>query len=267
MQDKREQLSVVHLNERPELVDLFWPQKLRIWPEFMRHDLYADKLWHHVDSTFADHQIYLVNEAEMPVAVVQTVPFAWDATLGDIPIGWQDLFLRAVLDHEADRAPNTLSALEAAIQPEYRGRGISHRLVNEVKRFAGQRGYQALLIAVRPSRKAEYPLTPMERYVRWTRDDGAPFDPWLRVHWRAGGEILHIAHPSMVCHGTVDEWEEWTGMAFPESGDYVVSDALAPIQIDRRMNIGRYVEPNVWVHHPITTNRLTVREPRETELS
>jgi hypothetical protein len=100
----------------------------------------------------------------------------------------------------------------------------------------------------------------MERYVRWQQADGTPFDPWLRAHWRSGGEILKTAHPSMVIEGSADEWEEWTGMKFPESGDYVVAGALAPIQIDRTMNIGRYVEPNVWVHHSLTTARLLPAE-------
>lgn len=96
----------------------------------------------------------------------------------------------------------------------------------------------------------------MEQYVRWQREDGAPFDPWLRAHWRSGAEILNVAHPSMVVEATVEEWEQWTGLKFPESGDYVVPEALVPIQIDRVMNVGRYIEPNVWVHHPITTKRL-----------
>jgi hypothetical protein len=49
--------------------------------------------------------------------------------------------------------------------------------------------------------------------------------------------------------GTVAEWEEWTGMAFPESGEYVVPGALVPVTIDRERDQGRYVEPNVWMLH------------------
>lgn len=260
MGKQADSLRVQRLIDRPELADLFWPQKERIWPEFMRRDIYANKLWHRLTDTFAAYQLYLVNQEEMPVAVLQTIPFVWDGTAADIPIGWQDIFLRGVLDADAGHASNTLSALEAAIQPEYRGSGISYRLIEEGKALAQRSGYQTLLIAVRPSLKANYPLTPMERYVRWTREDGAPFDPWLRVHWRAGGEILHIAHPSMVCHGTVEEWEEWTGLAFPESGDYVVPDALAPIQIDCTMGIGRYVEPNVWVLHRVVERQIGDQE-------
>jgi hypothetical protein len=61
----------------------------------------------------------------------------------------------------------------------------------------------------------------------------------------------------MVVEATVIEWQEWTGMQFPESGEYVIANALAPIQIDHAMNLGRYIEPSVWVHHPITTKRLS----------
>ena len=256
-------LQVVTLADRPEMADRFWPQKERIWPEFMFHDIYADKLWHHITSTFAAFQLYFLNEEQAPIAVAQTIPCVWDGTLGGLPIGWQDGFLRGVLDFQAGHLPNTLQALEVAIQPEYTGQGISYQVIDAVKKRAGAAGFQAVIVAVRPSLKQRYPLTPMERYVRWTRADGAPFDPWLRVHWRRGGEILNSAHPSMVIEGSVDEWEAWTGMAFPESGDFVVPGALAPVQIDRIMNLGRYVEPNIWVHHPITTARIgpSAREP------
>src|SRR4051794_24491759 len=54
----------------------------------------------------------------------------------------------------------------------------------------------------------------------------------------------------LVTTGTVTEWEEWTEMALPESGTYVVPGALAPITIDRERNEGTYVEPNVWMVHP-----------------
>ena len=54
----------------------------------------------------------------------------------------------------------------------------------------------------------------------------------------------------MVVTGTVAEWEGWTEMALPESGVYVVSGALVPIEIDRERDEGAYVEPNVWMVHP-----------------
>ncbi len=256
MAEQKTDFNAVTLAERPGLAEAFWPQKERIWPGFMFHDVYAASRWRYTYEAFAEYQVYLLNEADQPIAVAQTMPLVWDATMAGFPVGWADGLVRAVADYEAGRPPNTLTALEIAIQPEYRGQGVSYKMLKALRALAEKHGFQAIIVAVRPSLKARYPLTPMERYVRWVRPDGAPFDPWLRAHWRSGGEILKVAHPSMVVEASITDWEEWTGLTFPESGDYVVPEALVPIQIDRDMDVGRYVEPNVWVHHPLTTERL-----------
>jgi hypothetical protein len=104
---------------------------------------------------------------------------------------------------------------------------------------------------VRPTLKARYPLIPIERYLTWRRKDGELFDPWMRVHERLGAEILGICPGSLVVEGTVAEWETWTEIAFPETGSYVLDEALVPIEIDREEDRGRYVEPNVWMRHPL----------------
>ena len=90
-----------------------------------------------------------------------------------------------------------------------------------------------------------------DRFAAWVREDGLPFDPWLRVHARAGARIVRVCHESMRVSGTVAEWEEWAEMEFPESGDYVVPGALTTVRIDREADLGLYVEPNVWMHHPL----------------
>lgn len=257
MADKQTKFKVVTLQERPGLEEIFWPQKERIWPEFMFHDVYAAKLWRYTWEVFDAFQVYLLNELDQPIAVGQTIPCVWDGTMANLPVGWSDSLVRGVNDYEAERQPNTLTALEIAIQSEYRGQGVSYEMLDALRTLAEKHSFQAVIVAVRPSMKSHYPITPMEQYVRWRREDGAPFDPWLRAHWRSGAEILKVAHPSLIVEARVEEWEQWTGLKFPASGDYVVPEALVPIQIDRAMNIGRYIEPNVWVHHPITTRRLS----------
>jgi hypothetical protein len=107
-----------------------------------------------------------------------------------------------------------------------------------------------MIAPVRPVLKSRYPLAPMERYVRWTRADGSPFDPWLRVHWSLGAEPVRLAPQSMVITGTVAEWEAWATMPFPESGIYVVPGALQPVAVDRERDVVRYEDPNVWMRHP-----------------
>jgi GNAT superfamily N-acetyltransferase len=261
MADDLGDFKVVTLAERPGLDREFSPQKARIWPQYMFHDRYSDSLWHYTFESFPEYQLYLLNPSEEPIAVAQSMPMVWDGSLADLPLGWYDILVRATSGYEAGRAPNTLSPLEIAIQPEYRGHGVSYRLINALRNLAVSREFHAMLVAVRPSEKSDYPITPMERYVRWKRSDGSPFDLWLRAHWRSGGEILTVAHPSMIIEGRIEQWEEWTGLEFPESGDYVVPGALVPVQVDREMNLVRYVEPNVWVHHPITTIRLSSEPP------
>jgi hypothetical protein len=123
-------------------------------------------------------------------------------------------------------------------------------VLRAMKEAAARSGLPALIAPVRPTLKDRYPLTPMESYARWRREDGMPFDPWLRVHRRLGAEFLRVAPRSMEITGTVAEWEGWTGMRFPESGPYVVPGALSPVVMDLERDLGTYEEPNVWMRHP-----------------
>ncbi len=99
--------------------------------------------------------------------------------------------------------------------------------------------------------KSKYPLIPIGNYIKWEREDGLPFDPWLRVHVKLGGKILKPCHKAMYIPGTINEWEEWTKIKFLETGNYVIQGALRPVKINIEEDIGEYVEPNVWVLHEV----------------
>jgi hypothetical protein len=78
---------------------------------------------------------------------------------------------------------------------------------------------------------------------------GAPLDPWLRTHWWLGGQIIATAPQSQTMTGTVQEWEAWTGMVLPATGEYVTPRGLSTLHIDIDEDRGTYTEPNVWVRH------------------
>jgi hypothetical protein len=137
----------------------------------------------------------------------------------------------------------------AVVDPRFQGQGLSGLIVTGMAQAAAGAGLACLIAPMRPTWKERYPLTPIERYVQWRREDGLPFDPWIRLHHRLGAEILAPAPESMDIRGSVAEWESWTGMSFPEDGDYVVPGALAPVSFHD--GVGRYVEPNVWMRHPL----------------
>jgi hypothetical protein len=220
-----------------------------VWPEFLYHtDTTFNALWRRVWREFPDFQLVLYDEETDTLAGRgQTIPFRWDGSWDDLPDGVG--VVRRVFD--AGGEPSALSALVAVVDPRYQGRGLSRLIIGGMTALAARHGLDPLVAPVRPTLKAQYPLTPIERYLAWRRADGEPFDPWLRVHARLGAEILGVCPGSLLVEGTVAEWEEWTDMDFPESGSYVVEGALVPVEILREEDIGRYVEPNVWMRHPL----------------
>jgi hypothetical protein len=48
--------------------------------------------------------------------------------------------------------------------------------------------------------------------------------------------VLKPEPRSLRISGTVGEWEEWTGMTFPDSGEYWFPGGLATVKIDRESN-------------------------------
>jgi len=66
---------------------------------------------------------------------------------------------------------------------------------------------------------------------------------------RKNAKIINACKKAVEIKGTVKEWEAWTNMKFPESGEYVVEGALCPVVIDREHNLGTYIEPNVWISY------------------
>lgn len=243
--------NIYTLEQRPELRSQISPLNAKCWPAFMMEDPIANQHWNTLLTTFALFQLVLLAEDDTLVAAGNSIPVVWDGTIEGLPEGWDVVLDQGVRDHEQNRPVNTLSALSITIDPQFQGQGLSRLMVQAMCAIGAQHGLKHMIAPVRPSHKSRYPLTPIERYVGWQQLGGAPFDPWLRVHWRLGARILKVAPRSMVIPGTVTEWEEWAGMFFPESGTYVVPGALDPVTIDRAQDRGVYVEPNVWMCHAI----------------
>ncbi len=214
--------------------------------EFIHHADVTNRYWHRLREDIAALQLVLYDdERDLVVGRGQTIPAS---TRKGLPGGVDDMlerFFGGGLREEHD----VLSALVAIVDRRRQGEGLSALLIEGMRHIAAEAGLGGLIAPVRPTRKQEYPLIPMERYVRWTREDGLPWDPWIRVHTRLGAELVEVCPESMRVTGTVDEWEGWTGLSFPDDGDYVVPGALVPVRFDA--GTGVYLEPNVWVRHAL----------------
>jgi hypothetical protein len=241
-------VQFVTRSDRPDLDDQVREAFRVKWPEFIFHDPVAHEYAERVGRYFADLDVLLLDEDRV-VAGGWGVPLGWDGTVGGLPDGYDGALARSVGGHEAGEPANTLSFMAAAVANGETRRGLAAQVLDELKRRASDHGLRAVIAPLRPTWKHRYPLVPMSRFATWTRDDGLSVDPWIRSHQRMGAEILAPAARSMVITGTVAEWESWTEMVFPDSGRYVVPDALNLVDIDRERDCGVYVEENLWVRH------------------
>jgi len=219
----------------------------------MLHDPVANRYWKEMYAAFPDLQFMLRDPvSEEVVAVGVSAALAWNFEIDGWPEGgWNWAIARAVEDHRERRTPNAQCGLVVAIAPNHQGKGLSTKMLKAMKALGQRHRFEVLVIPVRPNLKSRYPLIPIERYITWRRGDGRPFDTWLRSHTSVGADIIGPCLRSTLIEGTVSEWEEWAKMEFPDSGSYVVPGALVPVEIDRTLDRGVYLEPNVWVRHPM----------------
>jgi hypothetical protein len=233
--------------ERPELREQL-SELVEAWPRFMLEDPVAERCFPLLYERFPTLQHFLVDPGtDELVAEVNCVPVAVD--VDDLPDrGWDDVLERGTT---ADEEPTAVSAIQVLLRPGRLGSGLSALCLERMREAVAEHGFDTLVAPVRPSWKARYPLVPIDRYISWTTSEGLPLDPWLRVHARLGATVVRPCPESMTIPGSVADWESWTGMAFPESGDYVVPGALELVSVDRQADTGLYVEPNVWMHHRI----------------
>jgi GNAT superfamily N-acetyltransferase len=223
------------------------------WPEFMLHDPIADEHWHNLFERFGDYQFAMLDtENGRMAAMGNSLPFHWDQPLEDLPEGgWDWVFMKAIEDHKNGVAPNIQSAIQVAIHPDYQRQGLSTKMIEAMQAIGKSKRFKDLVAPVRPSQKSQYPLISIDDYITWTKDGGLPFDAWLRVHARLGGKIIKLCHEAMVISGNVTTWEKWTGLKFPQSGQYIIPGALNAINMNVEKDEGVYIEPNVWMQHSL----------------
>jgi len=241
--------DIVSLKDR---YDLFEQQDnicKEVWPEFMRHDPIANKYWMQLIERFKDYQLLIMDGSEI-FAIINTVPLYFDKSIDELPDkGWDWGVKKSITDYEAGKRSNILMGVQIVVNRNHQGKGLSFLTVKEMSKLAAKKRFNKLVIPVRPSNKHKFPLISMNKYIKWKNEKGLPFDNWLRVHIKAGGEIIKTCSKAMKISGTIEEWQDWTKLDFPGSGSYVIPDALTPISIDVTKNKGVYVEPNIWILH------------------
>ncbi len=234
-------MEVVRYADRPDLREVRQAQ-LNTFPTYMNHNAMGWKYWGRLYDEFPEFQLALLDDGAL-AAEVHALPVPVDRD--DVPSGWDEAFERGM---EAGGG-NVLSLLAISVDPKRRGGGLATTLLGVARAAAAAQGLESVIAPVRPTLKHRYPLIPIEQYIGWRREDGTHFDPWIRVHERAGGAIVQPAPESMRIEAPVADWESWLEFRLPADGTYVVPEMLAPLEV--RGGVGVHVEPNVWLRHSV----------------
>jgi GNAT superfamily N-acetyltransferase len=239
-------MELVTVAERPDLLAPGW-ERAETLPEYNSHGDVLGLYWGRLCEERPEFQFHLIDGRDEILARVHTIPLRWDETIADLPAGIDGAITRGFQEGSG----NALCALLVEVSPDAQRRGVSRAVLEALRDVARAQALTSLIAPVRPSFKERYPLVPIERYATWRGDDGELFDPWMRVHERLGATILKPEPHSLRITGRVAEWESWTQMTFPESGEYWFPGGLSTVVIDREDDCGRYWEPNVWMLHSI----------------
>jgi hypothetical protein len=243
-------LEMVTVASRPDLEAEMGEAFGGEWPEFIFHDPVSRALVDQATALFPDFNLLVLSDGRI-VAGGWGVLVAWDGTPATLPEGYDGSLTQTVQAAQTASTVNTLVIMATAVRSGHQGQGLARQVLSELKDRARIQELEHVIAPVRPTLKSRYPLTPMLRYASWRRPDGSSVDPWIRIHEAMGAWVLGPAPASMRIVGTVAEWEAWTSMVFPESGDYVVPGALDLVTIDVAKDTGEYLETNLWMEHPL----------------
>ncbi|MCF3136625.1 GNAT family N-acetyltransferase [Streptomyces olivochromogenes] len=245
-------VTVASLAERPEMLEKVVGMA-DTWPEFTTNDPVGGAYYGRIPTELPQYALFAEDGRGDVVAHGYGVPFALGAEgRGTLPArGWDQVLGWAFADLRRGIRPDTVSAIAIVVAPHAHGRGLSARMLSAMRDNARAHGFGEVVAPVRPSAKHLEPRTDIAEYAHRVRADGLPHDPWLRVHARAGATIDSIAPASMTVAASLEEWRRWTGLAFDTEGDIDVPGALVPVRCEPERGYAVYVEPNVWMRHPL----------------
>ncbi|WP_201776253.1 GNAT family N-acetyltransferase [Streptacidiphilus melanogenes] len=135
------------------------------WPTFVLHDPLSNAYRRQVETYFADYDLLLLEDGEV-VADGRAVPLSWDGDVATLPDGYDGALVRAVTEHEGSVAPDTLCIMAVTVRPDRTRGGLAGRVIRALRDRAVEAGLHRVIVPVRPTLKASYPLASMADFAR-----------------------------------------------------------------------------------------------------
>ena len=165
-------LDFVTTLDRPDLIKAGDEIVEAVWSEFMLNDAVANRLFFKLYEDFPQFQYWLLDDENI-VGIGNSIPISWNRELNALPDeGWDWALEKGFIDLRMKRPVDLLCGLSITINPEYQGRGISSAMISSMVEIGRKNHFKRLVIPVRPTLKKDYPLTDIQKYIHWKREDG-----------------------------------------------------------------------------------------------
>jgi hypothetical protein len=122
-----------------------WPDKVLdelfagAFPTFITADLEAKEYIDRVREWFADLNIILVDENQVPVATGWGVPIRWNGEVAGLPSGYTDTTRHAVQGRESGQKPDTFVICGGIVSRSKAGHGLAGELIMALRISACER--------------------------------------------------------------------------------------------------------------------------------
>ena len=165
-------MIIEKLSDNKKLVDVINKLHSEPWPAFLSEDSSVKKYWQRLYQVYPEYQLLFRINSEY-IGVANSAPIYWNGSIDNLPSGFGEAIEIIIEENEK---PNTLCGLAVVISKEHLGKGISSKIINNLKKLAKLHGYSNLIFPVRPTFKSQYPTISMDSYISWKKDN-LPFDP------------------------------------------------------------------------------------------
>jgi GNAT superfamily N-acetyltransferase len=209
---------------------------------------------------FSDGQRKIINSYGDIVAMVSTNRINWDGAIDSLRT-WDAVAGGSIEKGDFTKTyipdGNTLNIMSISVDPEMQGKGLATILYREVLNMAEYFGVEHLICSFRPcgfgKYKVQAPIS-FTDYCRLTKEDGLPWDPWLRIATRYGMVPLRIENAAITVEVSRDQFEmlrntynknNWRRNS---EGKWECGEAGTWTIIEDK---AIYAEPNLWSEIPI----------------
>ncbi len=179
-----------------------------MWPNYMSQGPILNEFWHPLFSLFAGFQLLLAAEDGI-IELATSQPLYWDRAFDQLPEGgWDWALEKGIRDHHEGIPPNILNRIQVLVTGPAQGQDISYLIINANEEAGSTPWPRPYHHRGKTHAKEPTPACAYGRHITRQRNDGLPFDPWLRVHVRRGARIIKPCHRAMYIPGTIAQWEE-----------------------------------------------------------